>query len=174
MDELEPKQRRWWMRAWCAPHVRQLKGAFTQLMDELRVQNIPAFCNFIRIPLHMFDKLLYRVGPRITKKISRWRMLHPLDWSYHSLLYHWRVADTLSKMVMEVVLAIIEEYIREVIQFPRTPAEWKAIAWRFGEKWNFWHALGAMDGKHVGIVKPPHSGSGFHKYKKFFSISWWP
>jgi hypothetical protein len=34
-------------------------------------------------------------------------------------------------------------------QFPKSEEEWWKIAKGFEEKWNFPHALGAVDGKHV-------------------------
>ena len=33
---------------------------------------------------------------------------------------------------------------------------------------NFSHCLGAVDGKHIGVMKPEHGGSVFCNYKDFF------
>lgn len=56
-------------------------------------------------------------------------------------------------------------------QFPRpTEDMWRDIALQFLEKWNFPNCLGAIDGKHITIVSPAHSGSLFFNYKRSFSI----
>ena len=53
---------------------------------------------------------------------------------------------------------------------PATAAEWKRIAQGYSDKWNFHNCLGALDGKHVAIEKPKHSGSLYYNYKGFNSL----
>lgn len=53
---------------------------------------------------------------------------------------------------------------------PTTEEEWKNIASDFGERYQFCNCMGALDGKHVAIEKPEHSGSLYYNYKCFFSI----
>ena len=55
-------------------------------------------------------------------------------------------------------------------QTPRTQEEWRAEATGFLNRWQYPLCIGALDGKHVEIVKPNKSGSLFYNYKLFFSI----
>lgn len=48
--------------------------------------------------------------------------------------------------------------------------EWQNIACEFQNQWNFPNCLGALDGKHVQIIPPPHCGSLYYNYKQFNSI----
>ena len=56
------------------------------------------------------------------------------------------------------------------MQVPKTADEWKTIADGFYRKWNFPNCLGAVDGKHIAITKPPDTGSFYYNYKNFFSV----
>jgi hypothetical protein len=56
------------------------------------------------------------------------------------------------------------------LQIPKTEAEWKVIVNGFNDQWNFPNCLGAVDGKHVSLKKPPHTGSYYYNYKKIFSV----
>lgn len=56
------------------------------------------------------------------------------------------------------------------LQTPKTEEEWQTIAASFQQRWQFPHCLGALDGKHIFIQPPAHSGSTFHNYKGRFSI----
>jgi len=47
---------------------------------------------------------------------------------------------------------------------------WKLVALEFEQQWQFPHCIGALDGKHVVIKKPPKSGTSFFNYKQTFSL----
>ena len=66
--------------------------------------------------------------------------------------------------------AIVERMASNFTKVPSTEAEWLDISKRFEEKWNFPHALGAIDGKHVRIQKPKNGGSFYYNYKHTHSI----
>lgn len=44
------------------------------------------------------------------------------------------------------------------------------ISQQFKNKWNLPNCVGALDGKHISIQNPPHSGSLYYNYKSHFSI----
>ena len=56
---------------WKATGVRNIRTA--QVMKELCNEDLASFTSFLRMPLDMFDELLDRVGPRITKMHARYR-----------------------------------------------------------------------------------------------------
>ena len=92
--------------------------------------------------------------------------------SYKSLQYDFRVANnTIAGIIPEVCEAIIAEFMDECIVCPSTPEEWLKVEKQFRLRWNMPHALGAIDGKHVAIRCPPHTGTRYHNYKGYFSIS---
>lgn len=132
----------------------------------------------------MFDDILQRVTPRIQKKDTRFRDALPAGLklaktlrymasgdTYVSLAYDFRVAsESVCHFVPEVCTALLQVYKDEVLAIPNTPDAWREVAAQFERRWNMPHTLGALDGKHVEIKKPPGSGSLYHNYKGFFSI----
>ncbi|XP_046666546.1 uncharacterized protein LOC124358292 [Homalodisca vitripennis] len=90
--------------------------------------------------------------------------------SYGSLMYLFRVSKpTISLLVPEVCRAIVEA-LQEYVKMPENEEQWLCESKKFEEKWDFPHAVGAIDGKHVAIQCPPKSGSEYFNYKSFFSF----
>ena len=53
---------------------------------------------------------------------------------------------------------------------PRTEEEWKSVADKTFEYWQFPNAVGAMDEKHISLFHPKGSCSEYYNYKGFFSL----
>lgn len=51
-----------------------------------------------------------------------------------------------------------------------TEQDFLKISENFYKDWGFPHVIGAIDGRHIRIRKPPNSGSLYYNYKKFHSI----
>ncbi|XP_041464135.1 putative nuclease HARBI1 [Lytechinus variegatus] len=173
--------RRWWVREWILRRPRF--GQYETLMRELEAEHAADFKSYLRMVPQMFYELLDRVGPRIAKTTTHRTPLDPglklaitlrflaTGSSYHDLAFAFRVPhNTISLFVPEVCQAIYDEYEDEMWATPQTEDEWRPIAEGFGDRWNFPHCCGAIDGKHVTIKKPPKSGSLYYNYKGFFSI----
>ena len=177
-----PNPRRVWTRLWLLR--REQYGIYDQLLVELRREDPVEFKKFMRLPPQMFDEVLERLKPHITKQHTWYRpplepalklaltLRHLASGSrYTDMQYGWRVpANTISVTVREVCRALVEEYRDELMNTPTTPDEWRQVAEQFYLRWNFPHTLGAMDGKHVGIRCPAKSGTLYYNYKGFYSI----
>ncbi|XP_076284648.1 LOW QUALITY PROTEIN: uncharacterized protein LOC143211103 [Lasioglossum baleicum] len=57
-----------------------------------------------------------------------------------------------------------------LFQMPTTPEDWKLVSNEFEAIYKIKNCVGAIDGKHVAIEKPPNFGSTYYKYKHFYSI----
>ncbi|XP_067633699.1 putative nuclease HARBI1 [Eurosta solidaginis] len=130
-----------------------------------------------------FDELLYMVTPLIEKKNTRLRAAIAPDMRLSATLRYLATGEkyedlkfltaispkSLGLIVLETCEAIIS-CLSNAIRVPQSEDEWKSIAHGFGEAWNFPNCIGAIDGKHIAIKKPPDSGSQYFNYKKFYSI----
>jgi len=113
----------------------------------------------------MFYELLQGIIPKIQKTTCYRKPLEPglklaitlrylaagnscksLHYSFHA------THNTISLLIPEVCQAIIDKY--EVFAFPTNPDEWREVAQKYDERWNFHHTCGALDGKHVAIRFP--------------------
>ena len=91
--------------------------------------------------------------------------------TFQSLSFQYRISlNAVSYIVKGYCKAIVERMVLNFIKVPSTEAEWLDISKRFEEKWNFPHALGAIDGKHVRIQEPKNGGCFYYNYKHTHSI----
>lgn len=78
-------------------------------------------------------------------------------------------SSTIHAIIPEVCQIICRILGPRFLSFP-TEDEFLMIANDFLELLHIPNCVGALDGRHCAIRKPPHSGSLFYNYKKFHSI----
>lgn len=84
--------------------------------------------------------------------------------------YSYRLGiSTITKIVREVCHTVwsclVEEFIPKL-----TKERCESVAAGFEKRANFFHCIGAVDGKHIRIIKPEFSGSLYYNYKSYFSV----
>uniref|UniRef100_A0A8C5MRF4 DDE Tnp4 domain-containing protein n=1 Tax=Leptobrachium leishanense TaxID=445787 RepID=A0A8C5MRF4_9ANUR len=130
-----------------------------------------------------FDELLSRVREPLTKRDTNMRPAIPPEemlvitlrylgsgCSLKDLHYSFRVGRSTAGEIVRKVCQTIWETMKDQCLPRPTHTACLEIAAGFWERANFPNCLGAVDGKHVRIVKPPHSGSLYQNYKHYFSI----
>lgn len=175
------RERTVWVRPWLQRRV--LLGHYDTLMVELQREARGDFKSFLRVDPDLFLEILGRVERRITKSSEARPPLKPglklaitlrylaTGDTYRSLAFSFRVAhNTISLFIPQVCDAIVDEFRDDHFHTPGNEAEWQEVADNFSSRWNFHHACGALDGKHVRIKKPKKSGSLYFNYKGYFSI----
>lgn len=127
-----------------------------------------------------FRFLLDAVGPIIEKSITRRDVIPPASRllitlhylatgeSFSSIARLYLIGtSTASQIIKETTDVIWNELHQLYILFP---IDWESESEKWGNFHRLPHCVGAVDGKHVRIQKPPHSGSLYFNYKKYFSI----
>lgn len=176
------QKRKCWVRQWV--QRRNSMGACSTLINEMQIEDPQQFRNFVRMSAEQLEVLINLIGPQIAKKDTRMRNAIPVKHrllmtlrflasgdSYNSLQYLFRIpVCTIGRIVKEVTVAIYEKLKTTYLKFPTDTQEWLSYAEAFNQQWNFPHCLGALDGKHIVIQAPPHSGSLYFNYKNSHSI----
>ena len=73
-------------------------------------------------------------------------------------------------IAIEVCNAIYDCLKDEYLKIQQTKEDWKRIAEKTQETWQFPNCIGAANGKHISILHPKDSESDLYNYKCFFSI----
>ncbi|XP_068234079.1 uncharacterized protein [Palaemon carinicauda] len=152
--------------------------------EEQEKENQRGYKNYLRNIADLFQETVEKLTPRLQKqstfmrepfqvglKLAATLRLLATGNSDQSLQYGFRVeASTICKLIPEVCKAIITVYKDKVLRCLKTEEEWKEVAARLSSRWNYHKCLGAVDGKHIAIMKPPNAGSYYYNYKGFHSI----
>ena len=172
------KTRKWIRR-------RKERGYFTNIIQELIVEDRHGFREMFRMDVGDFEFILSKISDLISPK-ERLGGTRPIESderlaltlrylatgeSFQSLSFQYRISmSAISYIVKGCCKAVVERLTPDFIKVPATKAEWLNVSKRFEDRWNYPHALGAIDGKHVRIQKPKNGGSFYYNYKHTHSI----
>ncbi|XP_031327530.1 uncharacterized protein LOC116158823 [Photinus pyralis] len=173
--------RKRWTKEWL---LKRDQYTHLKLLTEIRnAEEEEDYANYFRMKEACFDDLLEMVKPYLTKKDTIMRKAisaeERLAVTLRYLATGRNIQDlkfsvimspaAISKAIMDTCQALLY-VLQSYIKMPMTEEDWKEIASDFGETYQFWNCLGALDGKHVAVQKPAHSGALYRNYKGHFSI----
>ncbi|KAK3775105.1 hypothetical protein RRG08_048314 [Elysia crispata] len=78
-------------------------------------------------------------------------------------------AEAISRLLSKAFKVLWDVLQPLELQLP-SEEQWKNIAKRFGDLWDYPFAFDSLDRKHISLKKPGNSGSMFYNYKRFPSI----
>ncbi|XP_072010865.1 uncharacterized protein [Engystomops pustulosus] len=176
-----PRRKR---RRWVHPIVSQrlTKGVFHTLYLDLR-KDPDKFISFCRLSITLFDQLVAELRPALTFHDTRLRkcisveerLLVTLRFlatgnSFSSLHFTFLIGTSTIARIVNHTCVVIWSHLRRTMMPPPNAQQWLDIAHGFEEKANFPNCIGALDGKHIRVQKPPNSGSRYFNYKRYFSV----
>ena len=155
----------------CSPRLKQTQVQLSQCF----------LSRFTRISPERFDHLLSLVEEKIKRKTHIREPTSPAERlaitlrylasgdRQQSIAFLFKIGhSTANKMVNEVCDALWDA-LQDYISQPSSESDWKNIVSGFEDYWNMPYCLGAIDGKHIAMKTPAHSGSLRHNYKGYFS-----
>uniref|UniRef100_A0A8C5LVR0 DDE Tnp4 domain-containing protein n=1 Tax=Leptobrachium leishanense TaxID=445787 RepID=A0A8C5LVR0_9ANUR len=175
------KKRKWWVHP--INSLRDTHGHFHTLYKPLREGDPVKFFNYLRMSIVSFDELLASVKKPLTKMDTKMRgAISPEEMlvitlrylasgcSLQDLHFNFRIGRTTPGKVVQKVCQTIWDTLKEKCIPTPNESTWADIVEGFQDRANFPNCLGAVDGKHIRVVKPELSGSQYMNYKHFFSI----
>ncbi|XP_044144714.1 protein ALP1-like isoform X2 [Bufo gargarizans] len=171
-------------RLWIHPVIRmkQEKGTFAMLYADLR-RCPEKFQEFIQMSTSAFDGLLDLLRPLLTMQQTllrrcispEQRLLITLRFlstgeTYSSLHQLFHVGKSTISGIIRTTCDLIFQNLRPSVMPAPTEETWLQVAEGFESAASFPNCIGAVDGKHLRVHQPPHSGSKSFNNKKFFSV----
>ena len=166
-EEEEETKGRGMMKIWLKK--REELGYFTNIVQELQVNDIEGFKEMMRMDLKHFNKILNLIAPDITSQeiIGGNKVISAAEHltvtlsflatgeTVQSLSFQFRISDrAIYYIVKEVCNAIVKYLVPLYLKVPSTEEEWLSIAEKFQTRLQYPNAIGTINGKHVVIRKP--------------------
>ncbi|XP_028982504.1 putative nuclease HARBI1 [Diachasma alloeum] len=138
----------------------------------------------MRMTVQTFDYVLSNIGPSLVKN---WCNLHsqPImpeerlvltirflatGSTYSTLAFSFKMGiKTVSVIIAETMNTFWLTLTSRHMPVPSV-SDFLKISQDFQKKWKFPHCLGAIDGRHVAVKKPPNSGKLYYNFKGYHSI----
>lgn len=161
---------------------RQTLGEYHTLIQELRQMDKEHYFKYFRMPPEIFDHLLnllkqtlehvprHRYPITAAERLAITLRILATGDSQQTVAFSYRLGKSTVNAIFYETLKAIWNNLQPIYLKTPNKQEWLEIANGFWTKWNFPNCLGALDGKHVAIKAPPHSGSRYFNYKRYFSI----
>ena len=157
------------------PQLLQNKRFYLKKFLRIDETTFPPLVDILKPLLQKFSP--FRVPLSTEEKLAVTLRFMATGETYESLQFGFLMAaNTICKIVPETCDAIIRLLGPIHLKTPTTANEWMKISNDFESFWNFPNCLGAIDGKHISIKKPMHSGTDYYNYKVSsalsFLVSW--
>ncbi|XP_063586006.1 uncharacterized protein LOC134763464 [Penaeus indicus] len=174
------RRRALWMHPITASRLTH--GQFYMIMSDLRADD-DKFFDYFRMTQESFNELLAIIGPHIRKDSTHLRKSIPAEerlamtlrflatgCSSSELHYTFRCGKSTARGIVQEVCKAMRKYLHNLCFPELTKQEWLKIEEGFRCEAHFPNCIGAIDGKHVRLIKPTGSGSNYFCYKKYFSM----
>lgn len=175
------KKRKYWVHP--ILQLKQQQGDWDNLVCEMILQADETYFNYMRMTRNMFEYLLSKVEPLITKMETNMRKPIPaaarlaMTIRYlatgdglHSISLNYRIGRSTATCIIRETCEAIWNCLSPEELFTPSENGWREVAHEFEKRWNFPNCIGAMDGKHIAIICPKKAGSTYFNYKQFHSI----
>lgn len=163
---------------------RQKFGEYFNLIQEIRSSDPEIHFQYFRMSKELFDVLLEYVETYISHSKNHALPISPAERlavtlrylatgdSQQTICFSYRIGkSTMSSILKETCMALWRCLKDKYLLLPTTAVQWKNIASGFSCDWQLKNCIGALDGKHVRIQAPKHSGSEFYNYKAFLQVT---
>ena len=187
MDSDDEKPTRGKTRKWVKR--KEQSGYFNNIsiIKELKVEDRLGFREMFRMDVGDFEFILGKISHLISPcQMSNFGGHLPImpderlaltlrhiatGESFQSLSFQFRIPlNAVLYIIKGCCNALVDELVPVFVKTPSSEQEWLEISKKFETRWNYPHALGAIDGKHVTIRKPSNAGSYYYNYKHTHSI----